>query len=192
MLQNGVTMRSNFTLSTVLSLAFLSALGYAVWYLARSGFGLWSGASASVQIGTAAALTLVLCASIIANGLHAVARHEDVRRQHAARAAVYEQVLRLRVSRGVPGLLTNDQHGAEQLMLLHASPAVLRAYLRLRGAPEVAGTGAGEDAMVDLIRAMRRDLGQRGTDVNAGELAELLASAPRPRERVGTGDVMHG
>lgn len=172
--------------------ALLAAIGYAGWYLARWGVGVWNGASATVQIGAAAALTLIVCAAIIANGLHSVARRDDVGRQREARAAVYEQVLRLRVSHGVPGLLTNDEQGAEQLMLLHASPAVLRAHLRVRGAQDADGTGAAQDAMADLVRAMRRDLGQRGSDVSAGELAELLAPAPRPRVRVGTGDVMHG
>jgi hypothetical protein len=167
-------------------------MGYALWYLGRWGLGFWHGANTTVQIGAAAALTLILCASILANGLHAVARRDDVRRQRETRAAVYEQVLRLRSPRGGPGLLTHDEQGAEQLMLLHASPAVLRAYISLGGAHDAAGAGTGPEVVADLIRAMRRDLGQRGTDVGTGELAELLAPAARPRVRVGTGDVMHG
>lgn len=185
-------MKAHTTTSTILGFALLAAIGYALWYLARWGLGLWDDADATVQIGAAAALTLILCASIIANGLHSVARRDDLRRQREARASVYEQVLRLRGPRGGPGLLTHDEQGAEQLMLLHASPAVLRAYIRLRRAPEATGTDAAGGAMADLVRAMRRDLGQRGTDVGAGELAELLAPAARPRVRVGTGDVMHG
>ncbi|HEY0022132.1 MAG TPA: hypothetical protein VGB24_04455 [Longimicrobium sp.] len=185
-------MRLNSTLSTLFGVALLAAIGYTLWYLARWGLGFWDETDTPFQIGAAAAVTLFVCAAMIANGLHAVARRDEVRQQREARAAVYEQVLRLRGPRGGPALLTHDEQGAEQLMLLHASPAVLRAYLRLRGAPEATGADAGEDAMVDLIQAMRRDLGQRGTDVKAGELAGLLAPAVRPRVRVGTGDVMHG
>jgi hypothetical protein len=91
---------------------------------------------------------------------------------------VYEQVLRLRCPRSGPGLLTNDEQGAEQLMLLHASPAVLSAYIRLRGAHESDATGAAQEATADLVRAMRRDLGQRDTNVGSGELGGTAGPGP--------------
>jgi hypothetical protein len=179
-------MRYQSAVSTLFGFALLGAIGYGLFLLARLGAGFLEGIDPGLHApGAAAALTLILCASIIANGLHSVARRDDVRRQREARAAVYEQVLRLQGPRGGPGLLTNDEQGAEQLMVLHASPAVLRAYLRLRGAHDISAAGSAPEVLAELVRAMRRDLGQRGTDVTVGELAELLAPAARPRVQVG-------
>src|SRR5215218_4609197 len=130
-------MRTNQTIGTVLGLAFLAAFGYALYLAARFGVGLFDGLDREVAVVTgAAALTLLLSATLIANGLHAIARRDDLRQQRGPRAAVYDHVLRLRgVEDGYGGGLGDDP-ASERRMLLHASPAVLNAYRRLRHAEE--------------------------------------------------------
>lgn len=164
-------MKASSTLSALFGLAVLVAVGYALWYLGRFGLGLFDGASSAAQLTAAAALTLLLCAYLVANGLHAIARGEDGRQQRAARGATYEHVLRLQ---GSDGVVSEQHRAAEECMLLYASPAALNAYLRLRRA-QAGGAGKGTEEMADLVRAMRRDLGQRGADMGTSELAELLA-----------------
>src|SRR4051794_41811330 len=93
-------MRSSATLSTLVGLALLAAAGYALWYLARSGLGVLDGVDATVQLAAAGALTLVVCASIVAHALHALTRGEDGRQRRAARAAPHQHVLRLHGRRG--------------------------------------------------------------------------------------------
>ncbi|HEU0301107.1 MAG TPA: hypothetical protein VFR37_16705 [Longimicrobium sp.] len=188
-------MKPNSTLSALFGLAVLAALGYALWYLGRWGLGVIGGVSPAVQAGAAAALTLLVCASIVANGLHAIARREDARQQRAARAAAYDGFFRRHgggaesgfAIRG--GMLPLDGSAAHQQMLLHASPAVLGAYLRLLRAEEA---GGGQEELVELVRAMRRDLGQRSPDVGVAELAELLDPPARAPVRAGNGGVLAG
>src|SRR4051794_11768289 len=181
-------MRSSATLSTLVGLALLAAAGYALWYLARSGLGVLDGVDATVQLAAAGALTLVVCASIVAHALHALTRGEDGRQRRAARAATYEHVLRLHGARG-PGALTDEERAVERLMLLYASPAVLNAYLRLRRAQEAGGA---RQELAELVRALRRDLGNRGAAAGGAELAELLNPSAPARGRVGTGGGGYG
>jgi hypothetical protein len=182
-------MRSNSAPSGLLGLVFAAAVLYGLYYVLRSGVGLFAGIGPEVTAVTAAAaLTLLLSASIVANGLHAIARREDLRQERAMRAIVYEQLVRLRAStesRGEPHeserhILLANAATAHQQMLLHGSPEVLKAYLRLRHAEEAgATTGAEREEMVQLVRAIRRDLGHRSPDVGMAELTEMLRSPDR-------------
>jgi hypothetical protein len=182
-------MRSNSASSAVVGLVFVVAVLYGLYHLLRLGAGLVEDMGREVTAVTAAAaVTLLLSASIVASGLHAIGRREDLRQQRAMRAIVYEQFLRLRAfveRRGGPlggerHMLPDDADTAYQQMLLHASPQVLRAYLRLRGAEEAGATkGTSREEMVQLVRAIRRDLGHRSPDVGMAELTEMLRSPDR-------------
>lgn len=182
-------MKPTSTLSVLFGLALLVGLGYALWILGRWGVGVAAGASPELQTGAAAALVLLACAAMVANGLHAIARRDGTRERRGLRGAVYEHALRARAADGAPygnAEFPADAAAAHQQMLLHASPAVLGAYLRLRRADE-AGVDTTEE-LVDLVRAMRRDLGQRGPDLGVAELGELIdPSAPAPPLHAGDG-----
>jgi hypothetical protein len=175
-------MRTSQTLSALLGLALMAGLGYALYAVVRLGAGLFGGLDRQTTVITAtAALTLLLAAWIIASGLHAIARRDEVVRRSAARAEAYQAVLRLETGAVSPVLPLGDEEesaATEQQFLLHASPAVVAAHARLRRALD---STAAREAMVELIRAMRRDLGQRAPDASPADLAALL----RADERVG-------
>jgi hypothetical protein len=182
-------MRTRQTLSALLGLAFVAGLGYALYTVLRLGAGLFDGLDRQTTVIVAtAALTLLLAAWIVASGLHAIARRDETVQTRAARAAAYEALLHSR-SGAVEGVFAvrgavvpvDDSASPEQRLLLHASPAVLGAYTRLRRA-EASG-GAAHHELAELIRAMRRDLGQRAPDAPVAEIAELVGSPAR--ERVG-------
>jgi hypothetical protein len=171
--------RPDSALSTLFGVAFLAALGYGLYRAVGFGAGLFDGVGREATVITAAAaLTLLLAASILAGGLRAVAGREELRQ----RAAAYEGILRLHADGAgdpYPDGLPTDDPWADQALLLHAPPAVLNAYLRLRRAEEAGGEAREERA--HLVRAMRRDLGHRGADVRTDELVELLRSPARER-----------
>jgi hypothetical protein len=179
-------MKARSTLSALLGLALAAGLAYAAWYLVRFGAGLFAGVGREVTVATlAAAATLLVCASMVSRGLHAVARRDDVLR--AERAAAYEAVFRLRDA-GIP----DGRGDAEDArLLLLASPAVLGALRRLRHAEASGGDAKRE--MAELVAAMRRDLGHRGPEVGIGEMAELLpGTAARPQPAVASRLNGHG
>lgn len=183
-------MKTSSFLSALFGLAFLAGVAYGLFLLARLGGGLFDGVDREVMVVTSvAAAALLFAASVVGNGLHAVARRDEVRQQRASRTAVYAQVLRPRTDAaelsGVYGgpAPAEDAPGTNAQLLLHASPAVLAAYGRLRRAEEDAGRTDARQALAQLVRAMRRDLGHRGAD-SLPELAELLRSPERDRERV--------
>lgn len=166
-------------LSTVFGLALLAAVVYGLYFAATAGLGLFAGVDATVQLFTAAAATLLVCAAMIADGLHAGPRGEDLRQRRAIRSAIYDQALQVRAA--APGTFRpEDEQSVERGILLHASPAVVGAYLRVRrteGRPS-------PDELAQLARAMRRDLGRRGSDVSTGDLAELLRPVDVPASAV--------
>jgi hypothetical protein len=169
-------MKTSSTLSALLGLAFVAALVYALVYAARFGVGLFDGIDRQVTVITGtAALTLLLAASIIASGLRAAGAREELRQ----RAAAYEGILRLHADAAGDPYLSAGDPAADPALLLHATPAVLGAWLRLRRAEE-AGGGAREER-ANLVRAMRRDLGHRGADVRPDDLLELLRQPVRER-----------
>jgi hypothetical protein len=175
-------MKPSSALSTLFGVAFFAAVAYGIYRAVGFGAGLFDGVGREATVITAAAaLTLLVCASIVAGGLRAVAGREELRQ----RAAAYEGILRLHADgvvdsyhdgRGYPAA---PDPAADQALLLHAPPAVLNAYLRLRRAEEAGGHAREERA--HLVRAMRRDLGHRGADLRADELVELLRSPARER-----------
>jgi hypothetical protein len=170
-------MKPNSFLSAFFGLAFLAALAFAAYSVLRFGAGLFDGVPHAVAVVTAAAaLALLLAASIVANGLRAVARRDDLRQQ---RAAAYAAFLHPGGGAAEPYVDPARESGAELQFLLHASPAVIAAVVRLRRAEAAGGTGLEE--MAQLICAMRRDLGVRGRDLGVAELGELV---PPVGERV--------
>lgn len=177
-------MKTNSTLSALLGLAFVAALAYAAWTAVRLGAGQLEvlDRETTMILATAAA-TVLLSAWIVAGGLHAIARRDETVQRRAARAAAYEAFLQSR-SGAADGVFAvrgaavgMDDSAPHEHLLLHASPAVLGAYARLRRA-EGSGAAAG-DEMAELIRAMRRDLGQRAPDAPLADIAELIG-APIP------------
>lgn len=172
--------------STLLGFAFLAGLVYAAVYLAGFGVRVFDGVDrrTAVLAGTAS-LTLLLAVWMVANGLHSIARSDETTQRRSARAAAYEAFLQLRAGsiEGVFAMRGNvipvDESAADAPILLHGSPAVVGAYARLRRA-EASG-GEAHDEMVELIRAMRRDLGQRTPDAPLADLAEVLDSSARKR-----------
>jgi|GEM_PF-3841381 len=175
-------MRSSSALSALFGVAFLAALAYGIYRAVGFGAGLFDGVGREATVITgAAALTLLLAASIVAGGLRAIAGREELRQ----RAAAYEGILRLHADGAADssydgrGYLAAPDPAADQALLLHAPPAVLNAYLRLRRAEEAGGDAREERA--HLVRAMRRDLGHRGADARTDELVELLRSPVRER-----------
>jgi len=162
------------TLTTLFGVAFLAALAYGLYRAVGFGAGLFDGVGHEATVITAAAaLTLLLAASIVAGGLRAVAGREELRQ----RAAAYQAVLRLHAEGAADPYLHPGDPAADQPLLLHASPAVLGAYLRLRRAQEAGGDAREERA--SLVRAMRRDLGHRGADLRPDDLLELLRAPAR-------------
>ena len=179
-------MRLNSAVSTLFGFALLAGLAYALWYVARIGVGLLDGLDRQATVtGATAVLTVLLAAWIIAGGLHAIARRDETAQRRASRTAAYEAFLQSRAAAAdgvfaVRGAVVPvDDSAAHQYLLLHASPAVLGAYARLRRA-EASGGAAG-DEVAELIRAMRRDLGQRAPDAPLADVAELLASPAHQR-----------
>jgi hypothetical protein len=187
-------MRTNRILSTLFGFALLAGLAYALWYVARAGVALFNGAGLfdgvprpTLVILAASALTLLLAAWMVSSGLHALARREETARRRDARAGAYEVFLQSRASAAAAdgvfavrgAVVPVERSGAHELLLLHASPAVLGAYARLRRA-EDAGSAA-HDEMAEMIRAMRRDLGQRAPDAPLAEIAELTGAPERER-----------
>lgn len=183
-------MKPNSTLSTLFGLALVAALAYAAWLAVRFGAGLFDGLFVGVGRETTvilatAALTVLLAAWIVAGGLRAIARRDETVQRRAARAAAYETFLQLRAGsiEGVFAMRGNvipvDESAADAPILIHAGPAVVAAYARLRRA-EASG-GEAHEEMVELIRAMRRDLGQRAPDAPLAEIAELLGAPERQR-----------
>lgn len=157
-------MRASPAVATFFGFLFLAAVLAGLYYLVRAGLGLFAAVDADVTaIAAVATLALLISASLVANGLYAVARAGDQRQQRATRALVYEVAL-----------LTLYDGPAGERLLLHASPGVLNAYLRLRRVEATVGGGSARQETARLVRAMRRDLGQRAPDVAAGELADLL------------------
>jgi hypothetical protein len=169
-------MRSSSALSTLFGVAFLAAVAYGIYRAVGFGAGLFDGVdrTATVITGTAA-LTLLLAASIVANGLRAAGGREELRQ----RAAAYEGILRLHADGAGDPYLSAGDPAADPALLLHATPAVLGAYLRLRRAEE--GGGDAREERANLVRAMRRDLGHRGADVRPDDLLELVRSPVRER-----------
>ncbi len=183
-------MKSRSAASTLFGFALLAGIAYALWYVARLGAGMFDGlfdgiGRETTMILATAALTVLLAAWIVARGLHAIARRHERLEQRAGRAAAYDLFLRVHAEPsddpfGAAAYLEREAAAGPQL-LLHASPAVVSAYARLRRA-EASGA-AGHDEMAELMKAMRRDLGQRAPDAPLADIAELLGS-PAP-ERVG-------
>ncbi|HEX5870009.1 MAG TPA: hypothetical protein VFY65_06330 [Longimicrobium sp.] len=183
-------MKKASALSTLFGLALLAGLLYALWYVARASVALFNradlfnGVSREVGVITVSSvLTVLVAAWMVSRGLHAVARSGELVRQRTARAGAYEAFLRLHSETASPALpfRVAGKEDASGQLLLHASPAVIAEYARLRRA-EASGAAAG-DEMVELIRAMRRDLGQRAPDAPVADLAELIGGPVR--ERVG-------
>ena len=165
-------MKPTSTVSTVFGLALLAAVAYGLFLAATAGVALFVGLDATVQLFAAGAATLLVCAAMIANGLHAGARGEDLRQRRALRGTIYDQALQVRAA--APGTFRpEDEDRVERGILLHASPAVVSAYLRVRRADD----GGSPDDLAQLARTMRRDLGRRGSDVSVDDLAELLRPA---------------
>jgi hypothetical protein len=185
-------MRSSPVVPIFVSILFLALFALALYYLVGFGAGLFAGVGPEVTTVTvAAAITLLVCASIIAGGLHGIGRREDVRQQRAVRAAVYEQFLRAQAGTARGGALplgdrrfvAGDVQDLEPQMLLVASAEVLKAYRRWRRAQEGAadGTATPQQAMASLVRAMRRDLGHRAPDLDDDAVSELMRTPSRQR-----------
>jgi hypothetical protein len=177
-------MRPNSALSAFFGLLLFAMLVLGLYYVVGFGVGLFAGVGPEVRTVTAiVAITLLLSASIVAGGLHGIGRREDVRQQRAARAAVYEHFLRVQSGAASGGellgggrdFLPRDARSLDQTMLLHASADVLKAYHRLRRADGSVGSDSGgREELVHLVRAMRRDLGQRAPDIGSAELTEIM------------------
>ncbi|WP_420129122.1 hypothetical protein [Longimicrobium sp.] len=185
-------MRKTSALSALFGFALLAGLAYALWYVARAGVALFNGAGLfdgvprpTLVILATSAITLLLAAWMVSRGLHAIARREETAQRRDARAAAYEVFLQSRASAAaadgvfsVRGAVVPVEHsGAHELVLLHASSAVLGAYARLRRAEE-SGSSA-HDELAEMIRAMRRDLGQRAPDAPLAEISELIDAPER-------------
>jgi hypothetical protein len=185
-------MKKASAISTLFGFALLAGLVWALWYVARAGVALFNGAGLfdgvprpTLVILATSAITLLLAAWMISGGLRAIARREETAQRRDARAAAYEVFLQSRAAAAavdgvfaVRGAVVPVEHsGAHELLLLHASPAVLGAYARLRRAEESGGDA--RDEMAEMIRAMRRDLGQRAPDAPLAEIAELIDAAER-------------
>lgn len=156
-------MRKTSAVSVLLGLALLAGMGYGLFVVARLGAGAFDALDPHLRgIGAAAAGVLLLCACVVANAVRGHGRRADLRQARTLRAPVYEQALWLAGG--------TELDAVDARMALHASPAVLAAWLRVR---------RGECTAAELAMAMRRDLGQRAPDVPLADLAEL-AAAPVP------------
>lgn len=176
-------MKKASALSTLFGLALLAGLVYALWYVARAGVALVDRAKLfdgldrpTTVILVSSGLTLLVAAWLVSRGLHAIARREELVRQRTARAEAYGAFLRLHSAALAPALPFAGEDASGQL-LLHASPSVITAYAHLRRVEESGGDAC--DEMAELIRAMRRDLGQRAPDAPLAEFAELIGALER-------------
>jgi hypothetical protein len=168
-------------LGTLLGLALLAAFltgGYFLFKYVANLFGtLEPQAETIVMI---AAIVAFLCAAIIASGLKARCTNEGATVQ---KAAVYERLAAFRADQ-----LKREKTGAEgraddselvkleQLLALHGSPKVIKAYMELRQIGREAEKENSEilGLMNKLVLAMRADLGRKELNVKEKDIYDLL------------------
>ncbi len=175
--------RSNSTAGLWAGLLFLALAAGAILYLVFRGVGaLGELGDGPIPVEWVLGGVLIVAVALIAGSLRAAGRSALLRERREARAQAYRALLGSRVELGGGGSFAANDGGMApdpSALLLHATPAVLHAFLKLSRAEE-SGEGAGGAELAALIRAMRRDLGHRAPDMDASSITELIRVLERP------------
>ncbi|HWM25268.1 MAG TPA: hypothetical protein VNP98_10620 [Chthoniobacterales bacterium] len=170
-------------------MVLLLALGGGGFYAFRSLAGLFASLDAQVAIvTTVAALVVLLSAAAIARAIKRAKPMESVHPMSGERGALYDRMLKawalLATDDGSLADETMKRLNAEladldSLLVLIASPEVIRAYLTLRDARRggVQQNGELRTPLGRLMVAMRRDVVANAADLDESELLSVLLSA---------------
>lgn len=167
----------------------LLALGGGGFYAFRSLAGLFASLDAQVAIvTTVAALVVLLSAAAIARAIKRAKPMENVHPMSGERAALYDRMLKAwAVLATDDGSLADETvkrvnaelADLESVLVLIASPEVIRAYLTLRDARSEGLPANGElrTPLGRLMVAMRRDVVANAADLDESELLSVLLTA---------------
>lgn len=179
-------------------LVLLLALGASAFYAFQSLTGVFAKLDAQVGIvTTVAALVVLLSAAAIARAIKRAKPAESVHPMSGERGALYDRMLKAwAVLIADDGFLADETvkrlhaelAASESVLVLIASPEVIRAYLTLRDTRRGGLKENGElrTPLGRLLAAMRRDLVVNAPELDEGELLSvLLSAADLPPEQVG-------
>jgi hypothetical protein len=177
-------------------LVLLLALGGGGFYAFRSLAVIFASLDAQVAIVTTVAAVVVLLAAI-ARAIKRAKPTESVHPMSGERGALYDRLLKAwavlatdddSLADETVKRLNAELAALESVLVLIASPEVIRAYLTLRDARREGLQANGElrTPLGRLMVAMRRDLVVNAPDLDEGELlAVLLSAADLPANQVG-------
>lgn len=170
-------------------LVLLLALGAGAFYAYQSLAGILANLDAQVGIViTVAALVVLLSAAAIARAIKRAKPAESVHPMSGERGALYDRMLKAwavlvaddgSIADETVKTLHAELADLESLLVLIASPEVIRAYLTLRDARRggVQQNGELRTPLGRLMVAMRRDLVASAADLDESELLSVLLSA---------------